>query len=143
MAQDKQISDGVFLRPQPSRHDMEEAKRQGIRTVVDALLPSEIAASNAELANSVGLKYVNIPVDRSALSSARIDDFEAAVEHHTGPYLMHCATGTRAALMLALLQTRQHGWSAERTFDEAERMGLSISNSDEFANFVRQATSTV
>jgi uncharacterized protein (TIGR01244 family) len=142
MEQYKQVNDDVFLGPQPSGKNIEEAKRQGIRTVVDFRLPSETAAPNDELVKSGGLDYVNIPVDRSALSAARIDELEDALGQYPGPYLMHCATGTRAALMVVLLQARQHGWTAERAFDEAERMGFNLRNSEEFANFVRQATST-
>jgi len=140
MAQYRQIDSKLFIGPQPTRQDLEEAKQQGIHTVVDFRLPTETASPNADLARAAGLDYVNIPIDRAALSTDQVGELETAMERHPGPYLLHCATGTRAALMLALSRARQEGWSAERTFVEAEAMGFNLRNSADFANFVRQAT---
>lgn len=140
MGQYRQVDSNVFIGPQPTRQDLEEARQQGVRTVVDFRLPTETASPNVDLATSAGLDYVNIPVDRAALSTDQVGELETAMERHPGPYLVHCATGTRAALMLALARARQQGWSAERTFAEAEAMGFNLRNSAEFANFVRQAT---
>lgn len=141
MAQHRQIDSKVFIGPQPTRQDLEEARQQGIRTMVDFRLPSETVSPNADLAKDAGLDYVNIPVNRAALTTDQVGDLETAMEQHPAPYLLHCATGTRAALMLALAHARQQGWSAERTFSEAEAMGFNLRNSAEFADFVRQATS--
>lgn len=140
MAQHRQIDSKVFIGPQPTRQDLEEARQQGIQTVVDFRLPTETASPNADLAKDAGLDYVNIPVNRAALSTDQVGELKTAMERHPGPYLLHCATGTRAALMLALARARLQGWSAERTFAEAEAMGFNLRNSGEFANFVKQAT---
>lgn len=140
MAQYREIDDNFVLGPQPTRGDLEEARQQGIKTVIDLRLPTETARPNAELARDARLDYVNIPVNRAALSTGLIDEFEAAMAQHSGPYLVHCATGARAALMLVLVRARQQGWTAQRTFDEAEAMGFNLRNSEEFANFVRLAT---
>jgi uncharacterized protein (TIGR01244 family) len=136
----KQIDSTLFIGPQPTRPDLEQARQQGIRTVIDFRLPTETTSPNADLARDAGLDYVNIPVNRTTLSSAQVGDFETAMERHPGPYLVHCATGARAALMVALARAREHGWTAERTLEAAEAMGFNLRNSPEFVDFVRQST---
>lgn len=140
MAQYKQIDSNFFIGPQPTRQDLEDARQQGVRTVVDFRVPTETASSNADLAMNAGLNYVNIPVNRAALSSAQVGAFERAVEQHPGPYLVHCATGARAALMLVLARAREQAWTAQRAFEEADAMGFNLRNSPEFADFIKQST---
>lgn len=140
MAQYKQIGDGLFIGPQPTEQDLKDAKQQGIRTVIDFRMPAETPTSNAELARNNGLDYANVPVNKGALSEQQIDELDEAMKHHEGPYLLHCGTGTRAAMLLALRRARQNGWSAERTFDEAEAMGFNLRTQPSFADFVKQAT---
>ena len=80
MSQFKRVEDGIFIGPQPTEQDIQEAKQQGIRTVIDFRLPSETATSNETLTKSHGLAYVNIPVNKAALSASQISDLDAAMK---------------------------------------------------------------
>lgn len=142
MAQYKQAGGDYLIGPQPTQSDLQEASRNGVRTVIDFRLPKETEHLNSELARDAGLAYVNLPVDRDDLTRENIRQLELALDRHSGPYLLHCATGTRAALMLVLVRARQHGWSAQRVFDEAEAMGFALRSSELFAAFVRENTPT-
>ena len=137
----KKIGDGLFIGPQPTEQDLREAKQQGIQTVIDMRMPGETASPNADLVGNNGLDYVNVPVNKTALSEPQIDDLEQAMQRTQGPHLLHCATGTRAAMLLALSRAKHNGWTAERTFDEAQGMGFDLKGSPDFASFVRQVTS--
>lgn len=136
----KQIKDDLFIGSQPTERDLMEAKECGIRTVIDMRLPGETAASNADLVRNNGLDYVNVPVNKTALSEQQIDELAQAMQRTEGPHLLHCATGMRAALLLALGQAKQNGWSADRTFEEAKSLGFDLEGSADFAKFVRQVT---
>lgn len=136
----KQIGEELFIGPQPAQQDLEEAKQLGIRTVIDMRMPGETAAPNADLTRKNGLVYVNVPVDKSALTALKIDELDQVMQRTQGPYLLHCATGTRSALLLALSRAKQNAWTAERTFEEAKTMGFNLEDSADFANFVRQTT---
>lgn len=138
MANYKQIGDGIFIGPQLTEQDLEGAKQQGIRTVIDFRMPSETATLNADLVSSAGLDYVNVPVNKAALSEQQIGELDEAMEHKEGPYLLHCATGTRAAMLLSLSRAKQNGWTAARTFQEAESMGFDLRSSADFATFIKQ-----
>lgn len=140
MAQYRQIDSNFFIGPQPTNRDLQEARQQGIRTVVDFRLPTETASPNADLVKGAGLAYVNIPVERAALSGDQVAEFESAMNRYPGPFLVHCATGARAALMLVIARAREHGWSAQRAFEEADAMGINLRSSAEFADFVKRST---
>jgi len=140
MASFKPIGDGFFIGPQPTGQDLQDAKQQGIRTVIDFRMPTETATPNAELVSNNGLEYVNVPVNKSALSEQQISELDKVMKQKEGPYLLHCATGTRAAMLLALSRAKQNGWTAERTFQEAESMGFNLRSSPDFAAFVQQTT---
>ena len=140
MAQYKKIGDSLFIGPQPTQEDLGEAQQQGIRTVIDFRMPAETATSNAEMTKRSGLNYVSVPVDKSTLSEQQIVALDEAMKRNDGPYLLHCATGTRAALMLALNRARQNGWTAARTFQEAESMGFNLQSSPDYAAFVKHST---
>ena len=136
----KDIGDGVFVGPQPAQQDLNEAKLLGIQTVIDLRMPVESKTSNAEMTRLSGLGYVNVPVDKTALTESEIDRLEHAMKTMPGPYLLHCATGARAALLLLLSRARQMGWSAQHTFQEARAIGFNLEDSELFARFVARVT---
>ncbi len=138
MSQFKRVEDGIFIGPQPTEQDLQEVRQQEIRTVIDFRLPSETATSNEILTKSHGLAYVNIPVNKAALSASQVSDLDAAMKGKEGPFLLHCATGARAALLLSLSKAKQHDWTNEQAFAEAKRMGFDLKTSPEFSTFVTQ-----
>lgn len=140
MANFKKIDDGIFIGPQPAEQDLRAARQLGIQTVIDLRMPGESPISNDEMTKRNSLGYVNIPVDKTALTGHQINELEHAMERMPGPYLLHCATGARAALLIALSLARKRRWTAERTFQEAQEIGFNLEDSDNFAIFVREIT---
>ena len=102
MDQFKRLENGMLIGPQPTADNLRQARVEGIKTVIDLRMPSETSTPNAELVASSGLDYVNIPVNKAALSADQVDEFERAMRQMDGPLLIHCATGARAAVMLVL-----------------------------------------
>ena len=47
MSQFKQVEDGIFIGPQPTEQDIEEVRQQGIRTVIDFRLPSDLCQNRS------------------------------------------------------------------------------------------------
>ena len=138
MSSFKRIDDEFFIGPQPTEQDLQAAQQQGIKTVIDFRLPSETETSNAALTTRQGLAYVNIPVNKEALSVDQVDAFERALQNHAGPFLLHCATGARAALLLSVSRARQQRWTSAQAFDDAYRMGFDLRASAPFAAWVVQ-----
>ena len=137
MDQFKLLENGMLIGPQPTEGDLRQAKQEGIKTVIDFRLPSEIPTPNAELVARSGLDYVNIPVNKASLSADQVDALDRAMQDKDGPFLLHCASGVRAATLLVLSQARQNGWTAQRAFQEARAVGFDLENAPEFANFIK------
>ena len=138
MSQFKRVENGIFIGPQPTGPDLDDAKQQGIKTVIDFRIPTETTISNATVTKSHGLDYVNIPVNKAGLSTNQIGDLDSVMKTKEGPFLLHCATGARAALLLSLSRARKNGWTTEQAFAEANRMGFDLKTSPEFSTFVTQ-----
>ena len=137
MDQFKQLENGMLIGPQPTEADLRQAKLQGIRTVIDFRMPSETPIPNAELVARSGLEYVNIPVNKASPSADQVDELGRVMREKSGPFLMHCATGARAAMLLVLSKAKQSRWTAPRAFDEARAMGFDLEKTPEFANFIK------
>ena len=137
MDQFKRQENGMLIGPQPSEGDLRQARLEGIKTVIDLRLPSETPTPNAELVARSGLDYVSIPVNKASLSADQVDALDRAMQAKDGPFLLHCASGVRAATLLVLSQARQNGWTAQRAFQEARAMGFDLENAPEFADFIK------
>ncbi|MDQ9172373.1 sulfur transferase domain-containing protein [Oxalobacteraceae bacterium R-40] len=137
----KRLEDSMLLGPQPTEQDLQQAKEHGIKTVIDFRMPGETPDSNAEMAARHGFDYANIPVSKASLSADQIDELERIMDEKEGPFLIHCATGARAAMLLSLSKARKEGWDAERTFQEAKNLGYNLQESSEFASFIQSETS--
>ncbi len=136
----KQLEDSMLVGPQPTEDDLRQARQQGIKTVIDFRMPSETPTPNAEAAARIGLHYANIPVNKASLSKEQIDELDHIMQEKEGPFLIHCASGARAAMLLALSRAKKNNWTAERTFEEARSMGFDLQTSPEFAKFVVETT---
>ena len=137
MDQFKQLENGMLIGPQPTEADLRQAKLQGIRTVIDFRMPGETPTPNAKLVARSGLEYVNIPVNKASPSPDQVEEFDRVMREKNGPFLIHCATGARAAMLLVLSKAKQNRWTAQRAFDEARAMGFDLEKTPEFANFVK------
>ena len=137
MDQFKPLGNGMLIGPQPTEGDLRQARQEGIKTVIDFRMPSETPTSNPELVARSGLDYVNIPVNKASLSGDQVDELDRAMQDKEGPFLLHCASGARAATLIVLSQARQNDWTAQRAFQEARTMGFDLENAPEFANFIK------
>jgi len=108
MDQFKLLENGMLIGPQPTEDDLRQAKQEGIKTVIDFRLPSETPTPNSELVARSGLDYVNIPVNKTSLSADQVDALDRAMRDKDGPFLLHCASGARAATLLVLSQAKQN-----------------------------------
>ena len=98
--------------PQVSAADFEPLREAGFASVLNArpddehgtYLPS---AEARELARASGLSYVHSPTENHAIfETDLIDGFEKALAELPKPIFAHCKTGTRAAILWALVAAR-------------------------------------
>lgn len=126
----RQLSEGMFVAPQIELADIEQAKAEGVTTIInnrpDGEDPDAPQGPDVEAAvQAAGLSYVSIPVGHSGFSEPQIDQTIAALESAQGSTLAYCRSGTRSTLLWALAQAKL-GEKPERIAQAAIAAGYDI-----------------
>jgi uncharacterized protein (TIGR01244 family) len=110
----RQITDTVFASPQITLTEIEEARAQGIRLIInnrpegesdDQTPGAEIEAA----AIAAGIDYLAIPVTHAGFSEAQVKAMSDALANVDGPVLAYCRSGTRSTLLWALAEASKGG----------------------------------
>jgi uncharacterized protein (TIGR01244 family) len=114
-----------------------ELKKQGFASVINLRQADEPGADIAAArtaAESAGLKYVHVPVHRSAPDQASIDAFlQAVTDRSNQPMYVHCGSANRVAALWLVKRVVLDGWDIEKATAEAEAIGLTSPQLRQFA----------
>lgn len=106
------VTPDFAIAPQLSAGDFEPLRADGFAAVLNARPDDEaggyLTSTEAErLAGARGLAYAHCPTENHAVFEPDIiDRFEQALVELPKPILAHCKTGTRAAILWALVAAR-------------------------------------
>ncbi len=116
-----EVDAGLLRCAQPTAEGFREAKRRGVRTVVNL----RSSHSDHDLLRGTGLRYVEIPARQWSIGEAEIAAFlRVATAPESRPVLVHCAQGCdRTGLVVAAYRVVVEGWSKEAAIRELERFG--------------------
>jgi protein tyrosine phosphatase (PTP) superfamily phosphohydrolase (DUF442 family) len=112
---------------QPTAEAYVKAAASGFRSIVSLRTANEGVdlARERALVESNKMRYFNIPVDSSAARPEQADEFLRIARDKTNhPMLINCATANRVGAFLMIFRVLEQGWSEERAFAEATRIGL-------------------
>lgn len=113
------LSDNLFAAGMPTAEQLSDAPNYGVRVVIN-LAPhdSESALLNEEdLAKSLGMKYVYIPVMWTAPTKEALDKFMGAMDEYRGRIVfIHCEANYRASAFIAIYRILRMGWKEENAF---------------------------
>jgi uncharacterized protein (TIGR01244 family) len=123
---------GISVTGRLDRADIDALAQAGVRTIInnrpDDEDPGQLPAAEArQRAAAQGLAYHHIPITAASLSRADVDAFAAALKSAPGPIVAHCRSGTRSALLWALVRLRE-GADPFALVAEAARNGIDIAN---------------
>ena len=112
--------------------DVEALAAAGVRTIVNNRPDGEDrgqlpAAEARRIAESHGLAYHHIPITAATLSRADVDAFATVLRAAAAPVVAHCRSGTRSALLWALVRMRE-GADPLSLVAEVARHGIDIAN---------------
>jgi len=103
------LTDAVYVAPQISLAEVEKARAQGIRLIINNRPEGEsddqtpgIAIETA--ARAAGMDYISIPVTHAGFSDGQVQAMAVALEQAEGPVLAYCRSGTRSTLLWALAE---------------------------------------
>lgn len=112
MVKPNYLSTQFAIGPQIEADDFARLKEAGFSAIINARPDSEEgdfirAAEAAERAAAAGLGYIHTPTENHAIfETEAIDKFERAMIDLPGPIYAHCKSGTRAAILWALVAVR-------------------------------------
>ena len=110
------LSENLFTGGMPTVDQLEDAAQQGVQIVIN-LAPHDVidALPNEEqLATSLGMQYINIPVVWNTPTRDGLDRFmDVMDENKDKKILLHCQANFRATAFMALYRILRLGWSPE------------------------------
>lgn len=127
----RQLTDRVYVSPQISVNQVEEARALGVTMIVnnrpDDEEPGQTNGAAIEAAaKAAGIGYAAVPVAHGGFAPWQLDGMAAALEQAgEGKLLAYCRSGTRSTLLWALTRARAGDHPAMLT-EKAEGAGYDL-----------------
>ncbi len=103
------------------------ASEGGVRTVINIRHPGEMSRvgfDEREVVESLGMRYVTIPVSPDSFSSEDVQQFADVVNSTDDPLLLHCASSNRVGGMWAAYLALHRGVDADEAIELGRSVGL-------------------
>jgi uncharacterized protein (TIGR01244 family) len=110
----RQLSDDVLASPQITAADIETARTEGVRLIInnrpDGEEPDQPGGDEMEAAaRAAGMDYRAIPVSPGGFDEGQVRAMAEALASADGKVLAYCRSGTRSTLLWALAQAASGG----------------------------------
>jgi protein tyrosine phosphatase (PTP) superfamily phosphohydrolase (DUF442 family) len=109
----------------PKADQLSDAAQQGVQVVIN-LAVEDVAngqSEEGELVESLGMKYINVPVVWHEPTRKNLDDFINAMDAHKDQkMLVHCEANYRATGFVALYRILRLGWDQEEAFQDMRKL---------------------
>jgi uncharacterized protein (TIGR01244 family) len=109
MSDFRKLSETMLASPQLTLADVENARAEGVRLIVNNRPEGEAedqtpGSAIAAAAKAAGLDYTAIPIGREGYGEAQVRAMCEALAGADGKVLAYCRSGTRSTLLWALAQ---------------------------------------
>jgi uncharacterized protein (TIGR01244 family) len=131
----------VYISGQPAEEALRALPARDVTAVINLRTPKEmsdttkVAFDEAALVDSLGMDYIEIPQGGKdhPYGPGALEAFAETLDKHTGPVLLHCASGGRASHLWAAYLARYQGWTVTDAYARGEAIGIGIAP---FAKFL-------
>jgi uncharacterized protein (TIGR01244 family) len=116
----------VYLASQPTADDLAEAKRLGIKTVLNLRPDAELKGFDERSAvEAAGMAYLHIPIaGPDDLSDETFDTAREQLKKAERPLLLHCGTANRVGAIWLPYRVLDDGIAYDAALAEAKQIGL-------------------
>jgi uncharacterized protein (TIGR01244 family) len=116
----------VYLAGQPTADDLAEAKKLGIKTVLNLRPDAELKGFDERAAvEAAGLAYIHIPFSGADdLNDAIFDKAREQLKKSERPLLLHCASANRVGAVWLPYRVLDNGIDYDAALAEAKAVGL-------------------
>jgi uncharacterized protein (TIGR01244 family) len=116
----------VLFGGQPSQEALRDLKSQGYKTVLSTRASNELAWDEKALADSLGLRFVTIPMEKpvTAITDDQVSRFADLMKTREHPMLLHCGSGNRVAGLWAVWLVEHGGVTPDEALRLGEKAGM-------------------
>ncbi len=135
------ISDVLLRGAQPTAKGLAELKKAGVTTIVNLRQGGLEVERERKVAESLGLRFLNIPVVGWSLpSDAQVAQFLMLFRDPAGPRVfVHCRYGDdRTGVMVATYRIAQQHWTADQAVREMHSFGFHYYLYPNMTSYVRK-----
>lgn len=122
------FAENQYAAGQPSREDLGQLVRAGVRTVINLRTAGEpVDYDEAAEVARLGMRYAVLPVSGALdLDFARVRQFGQLLDHalREGAVLIHCASANRVGAIVALDEVFNRGRSLDAALERGRAAGL-------------------
>ncbi len=119
------LSETIATGGQPTENQLSLVKNSGYQVVINLALPtSENALPNEKVSvESLGMKYINIPIDFNNPTVENFDRFcEVMQEHQQQPLFIHCAANLRVSAFMYLYRRIYQDLNQEQAVKDLNKL---------------------
>ncbi|MBF2047092.1 MAG: phosphatase [Elainella sp. C42_A2020_010] len=109
---------------------LKQAVQEGFKSVLNLRSPDELGfmPEEQQIAESLGLHYVNLPLKLETLDEALITHILTVLDQIPKPAVIHCAASIRSTAIALLSVALQEGLTPEQTLARAKELGYKFAN---------------
>ncbi len=125
------LTENLLSSGMPTVEQMKSVADAGVKIVINLAPfdPEKDLANEGALVESLGMKYINIPVDWEAPTQQNLETFMNAMdEDGNKKVFVHCRANYRATGFITLYRILRLGWRKEEAFKDLRR----VWNPDEY-----------
>ena len=122
-----EVNASLYRGAQPKPGGLLQLKQLGVKTILNLRDDDERAKSEATEAQSLGLRYFNIPLSNFSRPDDKVVEQILALINSTEnqPLFVHCKRGSdRTGTIIAVYRIAHDGWTSEKAQAEAKQYGL-------------------
>jgi uncharacterized protein (TIGR01244 family) len=118
----------LVLGGQPTPGALRALAERGFRTIVSTRAAGELDWDEQAVAESLGMRFVRIPLPLpvAPVTAAQIAALDTVLAASDGPLFLHCAAGTRAAVLWARWLQETRGLDPATILARAESAGVRL-----------------
>jgi len=110
------LSETLFTGGMPTAEQLTDAAQRGVDVVIN-LAPHDVPdalPNETELVTSLGMQYINLPVNWNTPTKEGLDRFMDAMDESQGKkVLVHCEANFRASAFVSMYRILREDWSPE------------------------------
>lgn len=122
-----QVDEGLYRGQQPTDAGVKKLSELGVKTIVYLHHDKKQAAHEQQLAESLGMRFVHIPMSAITVPSpAKIDQWlKVATDPAARPVFIHCQHGRdRTGALVGTYRIQHDGWSFDQAYAEMKQRGF-------------------